>query len=104
MSPNDVPIKPNTPSVNYAFSSNTSLYVFWTLNTDGTGPGGKIRGYKLYMDDGRGGLFKMIYSSVDISPTINSYLVPNLIKALPYRFKLEAYNFNGPSTQMSDIA
>ena len=98
------PLKPATPTVNYAFSSNSSLYVQWALNSDVTGPGGKIKGYKLYADDGRGGLFKMIYSTVDVSPAIDHYLFTGLTKALPYRFRLEAYNFNGPSSYLSNIA
>ena len=102
-SPNIKPAQPDAPTVLYQYSSNTSLYVTWTLVSDGTGAGGKIKGYKLYADDGHGGVFTMIYSTVDISPKIDYYLMTALTRALPYRFKLEAYNFNGAGPQ-SDIA
>ena len=47
------------------------------------------------MDDGYGGTFKIIYDTVEVSPSINSYLITNLTTALMYRFKIAAYNFNG---------
>lgn len=49
------PSQASTPSVNYDFSDRNSLYVTWNASPDGTGDGGLITGYKLYMDDGRGG-------------------------------------------------
>lgn len=67
----------------------------WTLTPDGPSPGGLITGYILYMDDGKGGAFTPIFNSIDYSPTLNYFLVSNLITALPYRFYLVAYNTNG---------
>lgn len=69
------PATPSAPTVDYTQSNSTSLYVQWTLVADGTLPGGKITGYKLYMDDGYGGNFRVIYNTVNISPNINGFLV-----------------------------
>ena len=53
------------------------------------------------MDDGYGGVFELIYNTVDISPTINGVLISNLTTGLFYRFTVTAYNFNGASTTSS---
>ena len=82
------PDQPDPVTVTYSQSSNTSLFVQWDLVDDGTGKGGEITGYKLFSDDGYGGRFKLIYSTVNISPNIDHYLLTGLTKALPYRFKL----------------
>jgi len=65
---NQLPLQANTPTVNYDYSSSTSLFVTWSLNADGTGTGGLITGYKLYMDDGAGGSFTEIFSTLYTSP------------------------------------
>lgn len=64
--------------MNYLYSSQSSLYVQWTLNADSTLPGGQIVGYDLYIDDGLGGNFDLAYSSVHTSAAITSYLITGL--------------------------
>lgn len=59
-----------------------------------SGPGTLISGYKLYMDDGLGGDFEVIFDSVGFNAHLDSYLATNLTSSLQYRFMLEAYNFN----------
>jgi hypothetical protein len=59
------PTKAATPQVDYTLSDRMSLHLKWDLNSDGPGGiGTAISGYKLYMDDGRGGLFSAIFDSV----------------------------------------
>jgi len=64
-----------------------------------------ISGYKLYIDDGFGGDFRVIFNTVGFNSDINEYLVSNLTAALQYRFIVEPYNYNvlQPGA-MSDIA
>jgi len=90
-----LPAQASTPEADYSLSSANSLYVKWALTADQTGPGGLITGYVLYMDDGLGGLYSPIFNTVNVSPTIQGYLVSGLTTGRQYRFKLEAYNFNG---------
>ena len=54
------------------------------------------------MDNGEGSDFILQFNGIG-SPQINSYVVTNLSQGKPYRFKLLAYNYNGPSAE-SDIA
>jgi hypothetical protein len=54
---NDKPAQPLPPTVNYAYSDKTSLFIQWTKVSDGIGIGGLIKGYQLFMDDGEGGNF-----------------------------------------------
>jgi len=64
--------------------------------SDGAGgPGSIIRGYKLYMDDGLGGPFTILYDTSPLSPQILNYLATGLASNLVYRFKVAAVNFNG---------
>jgi hypothetical protein len=77
-----VPAKAQTPLVDYSFSSETSIYVSWELNKDGLGEGGKISGYKLYMDDGKGGDFAVVFDSVGSNAQINSFRATQLKTAL----------------------
>ena len=66
----DEPAQPSAPDINYDYSTKTSAYIEWTAVADGTSPGGLITGYDLYMDDGMGGDFDLIYSTVNFSPAI----------------------------------
>ena len=101
----DAPAKPNSPQVNYDLSSSTALYIHWDRVTDQVGPGGLITGYTLYMDDGYGGRFTEIFSTVGVSSLVTEYLKTGLTLSLTYRFKVIAHNYNSlsPSAE-SEIA
>jgi len=53
------------------------------------------------MDDGYNGNFNLVYDGRGF-PHIASYTSQNLTTGLPYRFKVVAWNVNGPSID-SDI-
>jgi hypothetical protein len=46
------------------------------------------------MDDGLNGDFNVVYDGSS-SPLVYEYLVTNLVPARPYRFKVQAVDFNG---------
>ena len=54
------------------------------------------KGYILYMDDGREGIFKVVYDGSENFYTL-SYAVTGLETGLPFRFFIEAVNLNGVS-------
>ena len=83
-----VPAKPLSPQVDYSFSSETTIYVSWQLIKDGLGEGGKISGYKLYMDDGIGGDFVVVFDSTGLNVEINYFKATELTTGLQYRFYL----------------
>jgi len=63
------PGKPNVPRIDYQWSDNSTIFVEWDKVSDGLeGPGSLIKGYKLYIDDGLGGVFRLIYDTVPLSP------------------------------------
>ncbi len=65
----DPPAAPLAPTITYQWSSSTSIFVSWSQVSDGVaGPGSIIRGYKLYMDDGLGGPFTVLYDTSPLSP------------------------------------
>jgi len=98
------PSKPATPSVDYKLSTRSQLYVKWSMNADGTSPGGLITGYKLYADDGIGGEFSLIQSTVGFTSQIAEYLYTGLEAGRNYRFKVVAYNFNPTPSPDSDAS
>jgi hypothetical protein len=53
-----------------------------------------ITGYKLYADDGLGGEFELIQSTVGFTSQIGEYLHTGLVPARNYRIKVVAFNFN----------
>ena len=55
-----------------------------------------IEGYKLHMDDGYHGDFRIAYDGGE-QPQIFRFLVLNLTAGLPYRFAVSATNLNGES-------
>jgi hypothetical protein len=55
-----------------------------------------ITGYKLYMDNGFNGNFKLIYDR-DKYPSVLTYVASNLTTGLPYRFNVNSLNINGIS-------
>lgn len=63
------PAKPKVPVIDYQWSDSSKIYVHWDQVSDGLGgPGNLIKGYKLFMDDGLGGAFKVIYDTTPLSP------------------------------------
>jgi hypothetical protein len=64
-------------------------------------PGGAVTGYKLFVDDGLNGDFVEIFYGQKV-PSMHEYLVSNLTAQRPYRFRVQAENFNGFGP-MSDI-
>jgi len=97
----DHPDKPAQPLKILALSSTTSIALEWALNTNHHMPGGAVTGYKLLMDDGLNGDFVEIYYGQKV-PSLHEYLVTNLTAQRPYRFRVQAENFNGFGP-MSDI-
>lgn len=55
------------------------------------------------MDDGLGGNFVKVFTTINSSPSIVEYLATGLNTALPYRIKVVAYNYNGAGLE-SNIA
>lgn len=54
------PAATNVPRINYQWSDSSKIFVEWDQVSDGVaGPGSIIKGYKVYMDDGLGGPFKV---------------------------------------------
>jgi hypothetical protein len=46
------------------------------------------------MDDGAGGDYREVLSTIGYTSQLDSYLATNLTASLQYRFVLEAYNYN----------
>lgn len=104
------PSAPTTPTADYQYSSDSSIFVQWTANTDDPllSPGGDITGYELLMaTDETGEDYTSVFNSENLSTQVTEYLVGSPDFALTagsnVRFKVIAYNFNGPS-EASDIA
>ena len=57
----NIPDKANAPVKQLALSSNTSLAISWTGNTDNDLPGGMVTGYKIFIDNGLNGDINQIY-------------------------------------------
>jgi hypothetical protein len=56
-----LPDQANAPTKITWLSTNTSIALQWTANTNNYAPGGSVTGYKLYMDNGLNGDFTTIY-------------------------------------------
>ena len=63
-----------------------------------------ITGYKLYADDGLGGQFALIQTTVGLTAKVNEYLHTGLLTSRQYRFKVVAFNFNEEAGPESDIS
>jgi hypothetical protein len=90
----DLPDKANKPTKISSLSSSTSLAFSWIGNTDYALPGGKVSGYKIYMDNGLNGDFVEIYYGKNV-PNIREYIATRLEPQRPYRIRIQAENFNG---------
>jgi len=82
-----LPAKPNIPRRAILGNSPTSIGLEW----DGlVGETLEVLEYRIYMDDGNGVIFKMIYKGIDLN-----FDVLNLTSGIGYSFKVSAVNFNG---------
>ena len=93
-----LPVAPFAPTKVNSKSSLKSIYVQWATVTDPSSP---VTGYKLYMDEGNNGNFKMIFDGTG-KPGIVGYLVQDLVTGTAYRFKVRAVNFNGESPESAE--
>ena len=57
-----------------------------------------IRGYILYMDEGLGGPFQVVYDG-RLNPKLVEYRVNGLIPGRTYRFKVKAVDYNGQGSE-----
>lgn len=85
------PDKPVSPVVSSL--DETSITMSWSVSAD---KNLTVIGYQLYMDDGYGGDYTIIYNGHNF-PNVLSYTVDDLIRGLDYNFKVTALNFNGAS-------
>jgi hypothetical protein len=100
------PDQPATPTVDYDLSSENSLFIRFqtSLSLQSKSPGGDITGYQLLMATPESGdVFDVVFGTVKQSTQVTEYLVSALMTGEEYRFKVLAFNFNGPS-EASDIA
>lgn len=63
-------------------SSIDSISIEWTRVIDSTAP---VTGYRLYIDDGLNGEFKVVFDGSSLPFTTN-FIVSNLTSGLPFRF------------------
>jgi hypothetical protein len=103
------PDKPAAPVADMLQSGETSLFMYWTTSSSlpSKPPGGDIIGYQLLMaTPDSGDDYEVVFDSVNTSTQLTEYLVTtpdyNLTTGAVYRFRVKAFNFNGPSTA-SDI-
>lgn len=83
----DLPDQASQPTKIKALSSNTSIAIQWTSNTNHQTPGGDVTGYKIFVDDGLNGEFTEIFYGKNV-PSLNEYIVTGLIPSRGYRFKI----------------
>lgn len=82
-----LPAKPNMPRRAILGNSPSSIGLEWD---DLVGETLEVIEYRVYMDDGNGVIFNMIYRGIDLD-----YDVLNLTSGIAYSFKVSAVNFNG---------
>ena len=97
----DHPDKPAQPTKILSLSTKTSLAIEWALNTNYHLPGGTVTGYKVFVDDGLNGEFREVFYGKNV-PSLHELIIPDLVQQRPYRFRVQAENFNGFGP-MSDI-
>ena len=93
------PGKPAAPTKVAAESGYYYITLSWLKSADTDLP---VIGYNLYMDDGYGGDFTLIYNGQNY-PNVLKYTQTGLTTGLKYNFKVAALNFNGEGDQ-SDAA
>jgi hypothetical protein len=97
----DHPDKPAQPTKILSLSTKTSIAIEWALNTNHHLPGGAVTGYKVFVDDGLNGDFTEVFYGKNV-PSLHELIAADLVQQRPYRFRIQAENFNGFGA-MSDI-
>ena len=92
IAPSYLPDPPTNIEVDWELSTKTSLLIRWSDPI--VTPSAHILGYLLYMDDGNGGQFELIYDG-SVFPGITYSDVQGLTNGLIYRFKAKSLNYNG---------
>ena len=85
------PDQPAAPTVSSL--GDTSITLAWSISADKSLP---VIGYQLYMDDGYGGAYTIIYDGNNF-PNVRTYTANGLVRGLDYKFYVTALNFNGAS-------
>ncbi len=87
----DFPDQPAAPTIGTL--GETSITLSWVTSADKDLP---VIGYQLYMDDGYGGDYSIVYDGKNF-PNVRQFTVTGLSRGLVYNFKVTALNFNGAS-------
>ena len=95
-----LPEKLVAPTRVSSLSTQTRIAIAWTPLPNRDSPGGNVSGFRVYMAEGSGGLFKQVFRTNSASTT--SYTATGLTPGRLYRFKVSAVNYNGEGPQ-SDI-
>jgi hypothetical protein len=86
-------------------SSKTSIHVRWDRAADRQPPAGTTTGHYLYMDDGAGGEFSLVFTGAGYPElTEHTAASPSVLTGQRYRFYLVAENHVGLSPSPSAIA
>ena len=89
---------PTAPSINWDFSSATSMFVQWAEGTAGDIP---ILGYKLYMIEKGSGVETLVYDG-SLNPLTTQYSVSGLVPGEYYAFYVVAIDFNSESDKSDE--
>jgi hypothetical protein len=82
-----------------AKSSQTKISISWTPNTNRDSAGGDVTNFKVYMAEGTGGVFSLVYTTA--SASLTGYTATGLTPGQIYRFKVSAVNYNGEGPESS---
>ena len=74
-------------------STQNRITISWTPNADRDSVGGDVTSFNIYMAEGSGGIFSLVYTTP--SESITSYSASGLTPGQLYRFKVSAVNYNG---------
>ena len=90
-----LPAKPNAPARGEEGNSGTSISLTWGILLSETL---EVNAYNLYMDDGQGVSFSLLYTGTCSEVTIDTGILPGVL----YTFYVTATNFNGEG-ERSDL-
>jgi len=91
------PPAPSAPVKNAVLSNSTSMFISWGEVTTADLP---ILGYVLWIDDGLGGDYSILYDG-SLNPQKLNYQVFDLAPGFTYNFKVQAVDINGDGTLSS---
>lgn len=94
------PTAPNSPSKVEADSGETFITLSWSSVADTELP---VIGYILNIDDGFGGDMAVLYDGSN-QPNVLQYTSTGLITGLSYTFTVQAVNYNGASSESTDVS